>query len=128
MDLEEFYAKIGGSYEGILLRISRKEAIVHFLKCFKTDVAYEELIQAIDEKDREKAYEFAHRLKGTVINLSLVKLGRIVSELVEQLRSKNTIIDDQLVRQLKLCYEETMVYIDQLVEGGEGHGRSCAKS
>jgi hypothetical protein len=60
-----------------------------FLKKFPNDPNYKVLVDAIEAKDIDRAFDAAHAMKGTCGNLSLATLYSLVSEVTEHLRSKD---------------------------------------
>ncbi len=52
------------------------------------DSSFENLKEALENKDYERAFEIAHSLKGVLGNLSLTPLYNIVFELTEILRKR----------------------------------------
>ncbi len=88
MDIEEFYATIGGDYLEVLNRFASKSLRKKILPHFLTDPTYEELKAAIEEEDVEKAFLASHTLKGLASNLGFTNLFQAASDLTEELRER----------------------------------------
>ncbi|MEG0805999.1 MAG: Hpt domain-containing protein [Lachnospiraceae bacterium] len=61
-----------------------------YLAKFSDDPTYNQLKEAIEQKDYDMAFKQAHTLKGTVGNLSLEVLFQNLYPLVEALRGNET--------------------------------------
>lgn len=76
MDLKEFYAQIGGSFDAVLSRLCSESFVRKFVLRYKTDPTFEQLKAAVAVKDWESAFRAAHTLKGVAQNLDFGDLGR----------------------------------------------------
>lgn len=76
MDLKEFYAQIGGSFDAVLSRLCSESFVRKFVLRYKTDPTFEQLKAAVAIKDWESAFRAAHTLKGVAQNLDFGDLGR----------------------------------------------------
>ena len=76
MDLKEFYAQIGGSFDAVLSRLCSESFVRKFVLRYKTDPTFEQLKAAVAVKDWESAFRAAHTLKGVAQNLNFGDLGR----------------------------------------------------
>ena len=65
-------------------------------RAYEADGTFEELKQAVSEKDIEKSFRAAHTLKGVAANLSFNELAKAASELTEQLRPLKEVADTDL--------------------------------
>lgn len=77
-----------------------------YLSCFKlavADSAFEKLGNALEKNDLEKAFEYAHGLKGVTGNMGITPLYNKVVEIVEPLRNRK---EDIVV--IKAIYNEIM--------------------
>lgn len=78
-----------------------------YLKCFKltvSDIAFEKLGKALAEEDLEKAFEYAHGLKGVTGNMGITPLYNKIVEIVELLRKRK-----EGIVTLKAMYNEIML-------------------
>lgn len=100
MTPEEFYAKIGGSYEGALRRFRSDEKIKKFIKFFMADESYQSLCAAYDAKDWDAVFKTSHTMKGVVANLEFTNLFNAASDVCENTRhgAPNADIDAQMER------------------------------
>ena len=87
MDLKEFYAQIGGSFDAVLSRLCSESFVRKFVLRYKTDPTFEQLKAAVAVKDWESAFRAAHTLKGVTLNLGLSSWADKTAKLVETLRS-----------------------------------------
>ena len=85
MDLKEFYAQIGGSFDAVLSRLCSESFVRKFVLRYKTDPTFEQLKAAVAVKDWESAFRAAHTLKGVAQNLDFGDLGRSAAALTEAL-------------------------------------------
>lgn len=86
MRLEECYQKLGGDLDEVLARLKKEERIHRLIKKIPEDVTMQQLREALEGKDYEEAFRYAHNLKGMCVNLGLVDLGHAASVLTECLR------------------------------------------
>lgn len=86
MNLQEFFAISGSSYEEINNRISSDVLLKKFLRQFLEDKTFESLDQSITKKDYKNAFFASHSLKGVCSNLGLSKLEKDTIVLLEYLR------------------------------------------
>ena len=93
MDLKEFYAQIGGSFDAVLSRLCSESFVRKFVLRYKTDPTFEQL-KAV--KDWESAFRAAHTLKGVAQNLDFGDLGRSAAALTEALRGTKPLEDYSL--------------------------------
>lgn len=73
--------------EGIHRFNGNKELYERFLMSFPEDAHYEEMLQAIKDRDTEAAFQAAHALKGITGTVSLVQMHVVLIPLVEELRA-----------------------------------------
>lgn len=82
-DLQEYGADVNGALE----RFVNDEELYHkCIKMFDEGDEFEKLEEAIRSKEYDKAFEFAHSLKGVSGNLGLDPLYNAICALVEDLR------------------------------------------
>lgn len=84
IELNAYGADINGALERFL---GDEELYADCLNQFAEDLNFAALKQAIDGKDYESAFNYAHSLKGVAGNLGLVPLYNAISELVDMLRA-----------------------------------------
>ena len=116
MDLKDFYKSIGGDYDLIMSRMGNKEErVVKFLNKFSADPSFENLKQALSEKNAEDAFRAAHTIKGVALNLELQNLQAASDQLTETLREGNVPDNAQeLLEQVGKAYQEAVDGISQL--------------
>lgn len=90
--------------EGIRRFNNNKEMYEKFLMNFPKDEHYNQMIQAIEEKNVEAAFQAAHALKGVSGNLSLIKLHQDIIPLVEELRNGSMEHTDEYLAPVKESY------------------------
>lgn len=84
-----------------------------FLFRFPQDPSYDEMIQAYESQDYDKAFRAAHTMKGVTGNLSLDTLHSCLIPFVEALRSKELDGADGMLDKVKASYRQV---IDALEE------------
>jgi len=84
MNIRECYDTIGADFEDVLGRLGSESLIQRFAD----DGSYNELTEALAEKNAEKAFRAAHTLKGICLNLGLKNLYTVSSDLTEKLRGR----------------------------------------
>ena len=52
------------------------------------DPSYDQLKEALENRDLDRGFELAHALKGVTANLALTPVGKPVTEMTELLRSR----------------------------------------
>ena len=114
MNLQEFFAISGSSYEELHNRISSDVLLKKFLRQFLEDKTFESLDQSITKKDYKNAFFASHSLKGVCSNLELSKLEKDTIVLLEYLRvkSENPDIDEKFCndsfQKIKQDYEQVI--------------------
>jgi len=112
--MEDFYNKIGCDYQEAMVRFLNDESLyMKFLKKFKSDPSYNDMIEAINKKNVEAAFYAAHTLKGVCGNLSLKRLYDKVCVLVEELRVGDLSHTDELLPPIENTYHEIIDLIDE---------------
>ena len=80
----------GVEVNSVMERFMNNEALLErFMRKFKDDPNYKELLDAVEKKDTERAFTASHTLKGVSGNLSLTSLQKQVSEQCEFFRAGN---------------------------------------
>ena len=86
MNVQEFYAAIGGDYKTALARMMNDDFIKRMLGKFQASNSFDALLNAYKGKDAKSLFEAAHSLKGVAGNLALVDLQSKVGVVVEAVR------------------------------------------
>ncbi len=86
MELKQIYEQMQGDYYSVLERLSTEERIKKYLLKFMDKNMDRLILDALDEKDYERAFREAHNLKGVCANLNMDKLEQSASALTEELR------------------------------------------
>lgn len=89
MTIQEFYSKIGGSYDSLISRVGTDDRAKKFILMFANDQTMAELTKALNESDIDTAFRCAHTMKGLAANLSFDSLQKVSSDLTEILRHYN---------------------------------------
>ena len=74
--------------QGLTRCMNKEDFYLKLVEKAVKDPAFEALKNAVEAKDKEEAFEAAHRLKGALGNLALTPLCEPVNEMVELLRNK----------------------------------------
>lgn len=96
--------------------MNNEQLWVRFLKKFKADSSFAELVQAMEEKNREKAFAAAHTLKGISGNLAMFRFNDLISEQTEQLRREDASMEEAatVMPQITKLYEESIRTINEV--------------
>lgn len=86
MNLEEFYAQIGGDYTDTLQRLCNENMVKKFVKKYQDDPTCADLHNAVLQQDWEAAFRGAHTLKGVAQNLGFERLYQVSAVLTEAMR------------------------------------------
>lgn len=97
--------------EGIARYNGNAAAYEEILKKFPTDPNFAGMCEAIEQRNVQTAFEFAHALKGVVGNLSMNRLFDDLFPLVEELRSGRLEKAAELLGAVKQDYEEAVAAI-----------------
>ena len=74
----EYLMSLGIDYDDAMNRfMGNSELFENFLKSFKDDTSYAQLVKALEAKDVDAAFNAAHSLKGLSGNLSMMNSGKI---------------------------------------------------
>ncbi len=115
--MREKLAAVGVEYDEVLKRFMGKEDFyLRMLKKFLNDQNYEELRQAVAQKDWPEAFKYAHTVKGLCGNLGLGGMLEYVGPMTEELRSEP--YDEAAItgymENVSKAYEETIEVIQAL--------------
>ncbi len=89
MTIEGFYEEVDGSFSEIHSRISSEERIRKYLYIFLQDKTFTNLCFQINANNTQKAFIYAHTLKGLSQNLSLTSLYMQSLLVTKALRNNN---------------------------------------
>ena len=84
-----------------------------FLTSFPEDIHYEQMLEAIEQKDVDAAFQGAHALKGITGTVSLAKLHSLLIPLVEELRAGSMEKVPELLPPVKEAYDEVVQVIKE---------------
>lgn len=108
MNIRECYDAIGADFEDVLGRLGSEKLIERFALKFIDDGSYNDLTEALAERDAEKAFRAAHTLKGVCLNLGLKNLYTVSSDLTEKLRGRELDGYEELFEKVKEQYALTI--------------------
>lgn len=96
--------------------MNNEQLWIKFLKKFKADMSYENLVKAIEAKEWNKAFEAAHTLKGITGNLALSRLHELVSRQTDYLRGENNDFEAavSMMPEITQVYENVLKLIDEV--------------
>ena len=119
MTVEEFYAAVGGDYEGVLGRLRSEERLRKFAVKFLSDPSYEKLCEALKSENYEDAFRAAHTLKGVCQNLGFTRLYESSSVLTEALRDGEGHYGAGMLEQVERDYREMVEAVRMLQSENE---------
>ena len=108
MNIKECYDSIGADFEDVLGRLGSEKLIERFALKFLDDDSYNNLKEALAEKNAENAFRAAHTLKGVCLNLGLKNLYTVSSDLTEKLRGRSLDGADELFDKVREQYDITV--------------------
>ncbi len=114
MTLEQFYAYIGGDYQGTLSRLPSEKLILKFVRKYVDDPTCAQLDQAVEVKDWETAFRAAHTLKGVSQNLGFDKLYQVSAALTEAMRGSKPLEDYSLWEAVDKVHKEIIEAVGKL--------------
>ena len=114
MNLEEFYAQIGGDYADTLQRLCNESMVKKFVKKYQDDPTCADLHNAALQQDWEVAFRDAHTLKGVAQNLGFDSLYRAAADLTEHLRGGKPLTEQPLMDAVLIEHERVMTAIEAL--------------
>jgi iron uptake system EfeUOB component EfeO/EfeM len=116
MNVQEFYASVGGDYDTAMRRFKSDERAIKFIGLFKKDKSYSLLLESMEAGNVEEAFRAAHSMKGTVLNVSIADLYEPVSAITEALRASDLEKAKTLLPPVTECYTRVIGQIDQLLQ------------
>ena len=114
MNLEEFYAQIGGDYADTLQRLCNENMVKKFVKKYQDDPTCADLHNAVLQQDWEAAFRGAHTLKGVAQNLGFERLYAVSVPLTEAMRGAKPLDDFSLLAAVQTVQAETLAAIANL--------------
>lgn len=115
MDVQNFYLMIEADSRAVLERfMGNKSLLIKFLKKFLDDSSYQDLCEALNTCDYEKALVASHTLKGVSGNLGLAPLFQYSSEIVTAIRETRYEDIKPAFEQLRIHYEKIIPLIEGL--------------
>ncbi len=97
MNLEEFYAHIGGNYADTIRRLYSEKMVSKFVHKYVDDPTCAELKAAVAAEDWETAFRGAHTLKGVAQNLGFDRLYEVSFTLTEAMRGNKPLEDKSML-------------------------------
>lgn len=116
MTVKECYELAGADYNDVMNRLGSEALVKRFAVKFLQDRSYQELAEAMQEQDAERAFRAVHTLKGVCANLGFKKLQEVSSELTEKLRGRELEESEPLYEAVKIQYDRVIGAITQLTE------------
>lgn len=107
----------GFSVDEAMKRFMNNEQLwIKFLKKFKADDSYANLVEAMAEGDGKKAFAAAHTLKGITGNLAMSRFHVLVSEQTEHLRNEAGGMEAAaaMMPQITELYDESIRIINEV--------------
>lgn len=90
MTLKECYQRFGGDYEDVMARLRSEKLVSRLVVKFPADPSYQNLCDALGEKNYGDAFRAVHTLKGLCLNFSFGSLCTSACDLTELLRHWET--------------------------------------
>lgn len=113
MTVSELYKAVGGDLENVLERLGDMEIAEHFLLKFPDDNSYPLLMQSLQSRDLQRAFQAAHTLKGVCLSLGFKRLGDCSVTVCEKLRM-GILPPEPLLQQLKTEYDRVIAALRAL--------------
>lgn len=105
----------GVHVDSVMERFMNNEALLErFMRKFKDDPNYRELLDAVEKKDTDRAFAASHTLKGVSGNLSLNDLQRQVSEQCELFRAGDMEAGAAMMDSVTAEYERVVSALDKV--------------
>ncbi len=114
MTVKECYEMAGADFNDIMNRLGSEALVKRFAVKLLQDKNYEELKDAMEAKDAERAFRAAHTLKGICANLGFRELLQASSDLTEKLRSGELEGSKPLYEAVSEQYKKVIEAVTQL--------------
>ena len=89
MTLQELYLEIDGDYDQAVRVLRMDKLIDKHIRKLTQNAVVEELLDAGKTMDPVELFEKGHAMKGVCVNLGLVRLSDMASEITEEFRPGN---------------------------------------
>ena len=100
--------------DGLKRVMNNQKLYVRLLNKFKTETYLENLSDALNAADMEKAQIAAHTIKGIAGNLSLLELQK--QALAVETQVKNNSVEPGVMESFAACYHETLTEVDKVIK------------
>lgn len=114
MNLEEFYARIGGNYADTVRRLCNDALVTRFVMKYPANPSFDELCVALNASDWATAFRAIHTLKGVAQNLGFDRLYAASVPLTEALRGGQPLENRALFEPVEAAHKEILSAIDEL--------------
>ena len=114
MTVKECYEMAGADFDDAMNRLGSEALIKRFAVKFLQDKNYEELKNAMQAQDAERAFRAAHTLKGVCANLGFKELLQASSDLTEKLRGRELEGSEPLYGAVSERYMKVIEAVTQL--------------
>lgn len=114
MTIQEFYLRVGGSWEDTLRRLPGEAFVRRFLLRYLQDPSFDQLERAVEGADWEAAFRAAHTLKGVAQNLGLGDLYQAAAGLTEALRPGRPLEDPEALAAVRAAQERAVEAIREM--------------
>ena len=114
MNLKEFYAAVGGSYEDTVSRLMNEKIVEKFVMAFLQDKSYDEFVEHYNSGENEEAFRAVHTLKGLSLNLGFDILSNASIAVTDALRDGKNDVTSEMLEKLQEAYNLTCDLIKQL--------------
>ena len=113
MTVKECYEMAGADFNDVVNRLGSEALVKRFAVKFLKDKNYEELKEAMEAQDAERAFRAVHTLKGVCANLGFRDLLQASSDLCEKLRGRELEGSEPLYEVVKEQYKKVIEAITQ---------------
>ncbi len=113
MTIQEFYEKIGGSFEDVLGRLKNESLIEKFALMYMNDTSFKTLMDAACAQNISDTFRAAHSLKGVAANLGFFVLNKAAADLTEQLRPQTAQADANLLDTVKAAHQQVIAALQE---------------
>lgn len=114
MSIKDFYEKTGGNYDSIVSALGKEERVYKYLIKFSQADTVDKISTALVNKDYEGAFREAHNLKGMCLNIGIVSLQKLSSNLTESLRNGPTGEEENFFEQVSREFRDCCEMISQI--------------
>ena len=115
LDEKNTLIEAGMDVDSALGRFMGNEALLEkFIKKFLSDKCYNDLLEAVNNKDNDSAFRASHTLKGVAANFSFDRLKNAASDQCECFRANKTDEGIDLMNQVSSEYEKIKAAIIKL--------------